>query len=441
MSKEHENTQQTERWEQLLSQLIEGVSSRAEREELLKLSSGFGESLQQLQKEFPSLFQQLLWQAAESRIHLHLPLQHKRRAWYETDGFHSGELPAEPLGVIKDYPLLRLLREGSFGSRTYLSKHTEGYLCLLKVYEPGSIGLTADLMFHHQERMIQRLHRITTPEVEEVLEHFLCEDGTYVQVKPFLSCVSLWDWMLTFPVLEVRLRLARRIGETLQNLHHQGIAHIDFKPDQILILVDPTNGVLEEEPEFVLIDYDFSMIDGEILVAVGSAPYYAPEQFARKAPSGHDAGVSIDTYAFGIFLHRMFAGRYPFGDGRTKPTHLLKLKQQRKWNSLWIPFKPLRKLLKKALHPNPANRPELYAILSCLASPKMLELVSEHKGLWNDEVSYLGQYWVPLSIMVTVTLSILFLMVALNLNLWIPVFLLFYLPGVLVWLRWLSRSG
>lgn len=87
----------------------------------------------------------------------------------------------------------------------------------------------------------------------------------------------------------------------LQDVHAQGIAHNDIKPDNILF---------DEQGRTRLIDFGIAwdfLRDRDGLrggVRVGSEGYIAPELTAGGAPS-----VRSDIYSFGVVLARMLGGR------------------------------------------------------------------------------------------------------------------------------------
>ncbi len=335
----------------------------------------------------PVLLKQLRSYAEDKAEHLHLPLMHRRRSWYRIDKTSHSTIKLANHKKVGPLTLLRLFMKGSLGSETYVARHEEGYLCLFKRYFPEAVDLSPDEMFRHQERMIQRLNLIEDPRIEEVLDHFLWKENSYVQIKPYLYCCSLYEWMNHVTERKFRVLLLQRIGEALKVLHQNNIAHMDLKPEQFLILRKPTEATWQEEPEFVLIDYDFSMIDGMLTLAVGSAPYYAPEQFADEPLLTHDSGVKADIYAYCVLIHRTLSERFPFGDGQTQQSWLDGMKQSPWVSTFFIPHKPLRKILKAGVHPQPEKRPQLDEILNVLKDPTLIEqlhLFPTHR----DEPSY-----------------------------------------------------
>lgn len=385
-----------------LAEAAEKGATGERLDRILEAHHPFVDQIGAIEQTHPDLFAALLAHAEERVVHLRRPLMHRRRAYYTP-------IPS-PLPPVRrqlaGYDVLYPLHQGSLGSETLVSPHPDGFLCLLKQYKPAEVDLDPKVMFRHQERMIQRLNQIPDPRVEEVIDHFLLDDGTYIQVKPFLRCNTLKKWMDLHPTREYRIRLLQAVGEVLQSLHANEVAHMDLKPEQVLVLPDPEDGTYSDPPAFVLIDYDFSMVDGNLTLSVGSAPYYAPEQFERHAPRGHKAGMRADTYAFCVLVHRLLSETFPFGDGRTEPTMLDEFKTKRILTSLTIPYKPLRKVLQAGLHPKPKKRPSFDEVLEALKDPGLFEqshlfpttrpvhppsLGKEQMGNFLDQLTFKGR--------------------------------------------------
>ena len=278
----------------------------------------------------------------------------------------------EPMDVIRGYPLLRVLHEGSMNSRTYITVDPEErFFCLYKQYDPAAIEVDPEEMFRHQDKIIGRLHELAHPQLEEVFEHFLLEDGLYIQIKPFLRCHSFWDWLETEPSMGARLRFLQFLGEMLHVLHENDIAHMDLKPEQLLMLTDPEGESWSDPPDFVLIDYDFSMVEGWRTMEIGTAPYYAPEQFDGLMPARHEAGICADVYAFAVIASHLLTERYPFGDGRSMPTDIDDLKESNNLSSLVIADGVLQGVMQRCLQRKPKARPSLEEVLEALRAPEL----------------------------------------------------------------------
>ncbi len=354
-------------FEQMLTE-AKGVRASDERlVRILRNQQGASERIARLEREDSDLYEALALEAERACIHLAHPPVHHRTAWYRT--WKNKANANQKLGHVR---ILKHLRHGSLSSSTSVGRLPDQTICLVKRYRPLREALSPQEMFAHQERMIQRLRKIQDPRVEEIFDHFLLEDDTYVQIKPYLRCVSLWDWMKQHTERAPRIVLLQEIARVLLLLHDHDIAHMDLKPDQILLFPEQQGG-WSSPPKLTLIDYDFSMVDGMLTLSVGSAPYYAPEQFDEaRRPRSHKEGKQADVYAFCVMVHRLLSERFPFGDGRTEPTHLDIHKIERDWDALEIPHKPLHDVIRAGIDPEPKHRPKLSEILEVLEDPALL---------------------------------------------------------------------
>ncbi len=189
---------------------------------------------------------------------------------------------------------------------------------------------------------------------------------------------------------EDRLRHAlRELATGLVALHSADKVHRDIKPSNILV---------DQKGRVVLVDFGVvaelaaQSDDGRL---IGTPPYMAPEQVARKAVS-----PAADWYAVGSVLFEALTGRTPF-KART-PGELLELKLERPAPRpiSVAPSVPvdLDKLCCALLRRLPADRPSEDQILAALgAAPTEVVLGSSRRAAGfvgrRAELSILADAW------------------------------------------------
>lgn len=135
------------------------------------------------------------------------------------------------------------------------------------------------------------------------------------------------------------------LADGLATAHARGIVHGDVKPE---------NAIIGRDGVPMLVDFGFAAIvwTGERKLmrdeVVGTAPYLAPE--ARDG----QIDCKSDVYALAVSMWEALTSVHPFGENAPQTNWYGKLKPLPKEGEV---AKPLRKLLRKALHPKPARRP------------------------------------------------------------------------------------
>ncbi len=101
---------------------------------------------------------------------------------------------------------------------------------------------------------------------------------------------------------EVARLVARDLAQRLAALHERGLVHGD---------VAPSNVVVDEDGELVLVDFGLAMRAGERRTTPqGTAGYVSPE-----AALGRAAATADDAYAWGVVAAELILGRRLFDDG------------------------------------------------------------------------------------------------------------------------------
>lgn len=121
-------------------------------------------------------------------------------------------------------------------------------------------------------------------------------------------------------VFEVRT-IAVQLLQGLDAAHSQGVLHLDFKSDNVLLRRSklPVDAVIMDFGLSRAFDTPSSVRTSERLQCAGTLPYMALEQLECRV----DVGPSADVYAFGVVLYEMLTRRLPF-EGATPSAMLLK---------------------------------------------------------------------------------------------------------------------
>lgn len=144
-------------------------------------------------------------------------------------------------------------------------------------------------------------------------------------------------------------RLCAQIAGALEALHAKEIVHCDIKPGNILLDHDGTAKLADFGAAYRL--------HGSGTITPNGPLSYTPGYAAPEVPLGAPEPAS-DVYSLGVTLHALIAGRSP---GRGAGA--------RRRGALARETGPLRALVKRMLHPNPAKRPGLAEVRAGLEPP------------------------------------------------------------------------
>lgn len=97
----------------------------------------------------------------------------------------------------------------------------------------------------------------------------------------------------------------------LSKLHESGIAHLDLKPDNIILDERFIEAIGQTASIAKLVDFDGAFVVGAPRAeTMGTKPYLTPEHL-RPAEYG-EAGTHSDVFQMGIILYQLLARRFPF---------------------------------------------------------------------------------------------------------------------------------
>ncbi len=205
--------------------------------------------------------------------------------------------------AVGPYQLIRLLGAGGFGE-VYEADHR-----LLQ--QKRAIKLLLERHFHdpdQRERFLREARTLATLEHHNILPLLeVGEEGDRLYlVMPFYRRGTLHDLLkqrTTPPSLPEVERFLEQICAAVGYAHTQNIAHLDLKPDNML---------LHDDGRLVVSDFGLAhlvkqgRLEGGSSLYLGTPYYMAPEQF-RGEPE-----LRSDLYALGVILYQLLTNQLPF---------------------------------------------------------------------------------------------------------------------------------
>ena len=158
------------------------------------------------------------------------------------------------------------------------------------------------------DREVALSRTLDHPGVVRLLGHAASEDGqSFALVMELVTGETLRP-ALKRGAMEPRLALllALQVVEILAYVHQKGVAHLDLKPENVLLVGGTT---------VRLMDFGISQAThgqlaregGRTAMIAGTPHYMAPEQFAGATDLDHRA----DLFTTGVILHEMLTGERP----------------------------------------------------------------------------------------------------------------------------------
>lgn len=281
-------------------------------------------------------------------------------------------------GRIQKYKILKTIGKGSFSAvvhaiNTVTQEDVAIKICnRQKAQEDGCIvylenELRLSARFEHQN--IIKVHEIIyEPDIILIVMEYLPNGDLQMQIS-----------MGTFFSKDEQLNFAYQILSALQYLHHRGISHRDVKPENILF---------DQDFNLKLTDFGLSREKCTTMKTFcGTPAYMAPEIISNNIYDGSKA----DIWAFGITLHALCFGTFPWTE--KNETKLLKKLKSGQIEISTEARGEIHQILIWALQPDPKLRASaddlINIILQAKNTPKIVTQSIQPKI--NHQHSYLPQ--------------------------------------------------
>lgn len=205
----------------------------------------------------------------------------------------------------------------------------------IKLVRPDAADDAPDEQRDRVIREARAMARLSHPNVLAVYDVGTFGDQVFIAME-LVEGVSLGPWL----ALERRpataiLDVLRQAGEGLAAAHRAGIAHGDFKPDNLLVGVDGRARVMDfglarsdEDAPASRRALEAGTAAASATALGGTLAYMAPESLAKalgqaqNPPHSAGAGFLRDQYAFCVVLYEALYGQRPFAG--TEPESLLR---------------------------------------------------------------------------------------------------------------------
>jgi len=236
---------------------------------------------------------------------------------------------------LEGYTVQRAAGRGGFGEVYYAVSDSGRQVALKVVQSYEQIEL----------RGISQCMNLKSPHLVSIFDVRYNKENKPFVVMEYVSGPSLRDMMDEMPSglgTQKAAFFLREIAKGLSYLHESGIVHRDLKPSNIFY----ENGYVKIGDYGLSKAISASRHSGQT-ITVGTVHYMAPEIGAGC----YDR--SIDIYALGVLLYEMLTGQVPYFG--SSPAEVL-MKHMTSEPDLTHIEEPFRKVIKKALAKDPADR-------------------------------------------------------------------------------------
>ena len=200
----------------------------------------------------------------------------------------------------------------------------------------------------------------------DMVGRFAYIEMEYLEGKTLRDCFTQDE---PLPLTEV-VWILRELCDVLGEAHDLGIVHRDIKPQNIMIVDDPSS----RERRVKVLDFGIAKIlkdaapDTGLMTMhteayMGTVPYSSPEQLGVTLDGQKEPTVDhrSDIYSLGVLLYEMLVGKRPFSGDQTKLMYAHAYTPPPSFAehapNADVPG-PVEEVVLRCLEKNPANRPQ-----------------------------------------------------------------------------------
>ena len=200
------------------------------------------------------------------------------------------------------YKIVRKLGEGMFSAVKLATHSLTGEQVAIKILEKTKISKIEDKERINREiSIMKKLRHFNVVKLYQIVETklniYLIQEN--VEGQEFMNYLTKKGKLKEIDAC----KFYHQIISGLEYIHHCGVAHRDFKPENILLTNN--NTILK------IIDFGLSNLyqDNELLRTSCGSPCYAPPEMIKEEKYN---GMESDIWSSGIILYLMLCGKLPF---------------------------------------------------------------------------------------------------------------------------------
>ena len=249
---------------------------------------------------------------------------------------------------LKDYIMLDLLGEGSFGKVYSVEGRYSGIIRAMKIISKSSKTKMNENEINNE---INILRHMDHPNIVKIFE-FFSTSKAYILITEKCNEGELFNEIKSKGPFNEKTSsyIMYQIFSAINYCHKMGIIHRDLKPENILIVKRDKYNL----PYVKICDFGTSKIFTKNSIEnqiIGSFNYMAPEVFNKKY------NEKCDVWSCGVILYILLYGKFPFeGKDQNEVINNIKLGKINFDNSLFNISSDVKNLLIKLLEVNPSKR-------------------------------------------------------------------------------------